>query len=249
MLSYNALFATILGASLLASAPGMHAASGGSVYEQREIYAERERAKRARAAKREAGIAGAEKYYLGVDIGRFGADQSPFSSGAHGTVLFGQLGMDVNDDLSVELRGGFSMKGVSTASDADRVVDRDFDEVSANPDAYLDLFWGVYVRNNLSQFLADTANPRFEPYLVLGITYATISAVSEATTTLAGVSSTATNLDTVGFATISYGLGATFSMNNNVSYDIEFMRYVNKNGFAVNGLTLGMNWTLEFRER
>lgn len=264
MFSHNTLLATALGTLVLAFAPGVHAASagaayeqsninggsaqgefetsGGSVYKEREIYAKRRRVRRAGGTWHEAGMTPPpQRNYIGLDIGQFGTNQDLSSSGTHGTVLIGQLGIGINDFLSLELRGGLSVNGISTASDATRIVAREWYEVAANPDAYLDLFWGAYARANLLRVSPSTSRSQFAPYLMLGYTRATISAVREPSTT-EDASSTENVLDTTGPQSISYGLGATLVLKSGVSFSVEYMRYFSESDFSIEGVTLGMNW-------
>ena len=100
------------------------------------------------------------------------------------------------------------------------IADDDYEGI----DLELDQFWGVYAKVGIPTGAA------FYPYVVLGYTKAELELSGN------GYSESDSGNDT------SYGIGANFSVNDNVGVFAEYMNWYDKDEVEITGFNIGVNY-------
>ena len=121
----------------------------------------------------------------------------------------GKLGTYFNENFSGEIR-----LGLGITDDTVNVFGTDVDVEIPN-------YFGAYVRGGIP------VTEGFYPYIVAGYTRGKIEGSA------LGESFSETESD------VSYGLGADFSVSNDVDITLEYMNYLDKDGVEVDGISLG----------
>lgn len=91
-------------------------------------------------------------------------------------------------------------------------------------DVDIDNIYGVYLKAGLPTQVG------LYPYVLLGMTHAKVEVSRH------GVSESDSDTD------ISYGFGADYWFNTQISAGLEFTKYYDKSGDEISGLTLGLNF-------
>lgn len=131
--------------------------------------------------------------------------------------------VDVDADLGVLfLRGGYQINKY-LAVEA-RLGEGVQDEKIHGVKLELDEMYGVYAKVGLPTDVG------LYPYALLGMTHAKLKG------SVPGYSTTSTDSD------ISYGIGADYWFNKQLSAGLEYANFYDKDGDTISGLTLGVNY-------
>tara|TARA_R110001592_G_scaffold357853_1_gene661654 strand:+ start:83 stop:619 length:537 start_codon:yes stop_codon:yes gene_type:complete len=155
-------------------------------------------------------VALAEQNYAGGSIAFVDYSEEAISDDASLMMLSGRLGTKFNENLSGEIRIGFGI-----GDDSVNVFGNDVD-------VELDTMFGAYVRGGIQ------AADKFYPYVVLGYTR------GEVTASVPGFSDSESESD------VSFGLGADVDINEKLTFNAEYMNYLDKDGVEVDGFSLGI---------
>ncbi|MFL0800432.1 MAG: porin family protein [Agarilytica sp.] len=157
------------------------------------------------------GTVHAEGGYYGGNFSFLDYSEQGVSDDASLTAIYGRLGTSFNENFSGELRIGLGMGDDSVA----------FDDLDVNVE--LDNMYGAYVRGGVP------VSEAFFPYVVLGYTR------GEVTASVSGFSSVS-----VSESDISFGFGSDISVSQNVSINLEYMNYLDKDGGEISGFAIGV---------
>lgn len=155
-------------------------------------------------------IANAGDNYFGGNLASIEYSEDGVSDEASLTAIYGRIGTHFNENFSGEIRAGFG------------VGDDTVDVFGFDVDVEFENFFGAYVRGGFQ------AAPAFYPYAVLGYTRGEVKA------SVSGFSDTATESD------MSYGIGADFSINDNMMINFEYLNYLDKDEAEISGFTIGL---------
>lgn len=157
------------------------------------------------------GYAQAENGYYGGSFSFLDYSEAEIDDDASLTAVFGRLGTNFNENISGEIRLGFGV--------GDDNVNLDGFDV----DVELDTMFGAYIRGGVP------VTESFFPYVIFGYTRGEVSA------SIAGLGSTSeTETDT------SFGLGADVNVNQDITINIEYMNYFDKDGAEIDGFSIGL---------
>lgn len=126
------------------------------------------------------------------------------------TSIYGRLGTNFNENISGEFRIGVG------------VGDDSVDVYGYDVDIELDNMVGAYLRGGIP------VTESFFPYAVLGYTRL------ELTASAMGFSESESETD------ISFGLGADVDVNGNITVNVEYINYVDKDGLEIDGFSIGV---------
>jgi opacity protein-like surface antigen len=156
--------------------------------------------------------------------GEVGYTQFKFKEEGVGSVkpnaLRGIVGYEFHPNVAVE---GMLAFGISDDSIS---VDEGFGPI--NVDLKLQHAYGIYVKPKFN------VTPEFEVFGRLGYTQAKF----KATASFAGVSVSESDSD----GDVSYGLGAAYRFNPRMSVGLDYMRYSDKDGVKVDGVTVSFGY-------
>lgn len=128
------------------------------------------------------------------------------------TSIYGRAGAKLNDYLSAEIRAGVGVGDDSVG----------FLGVDVNVE--LENFFGAYVRGGI-----PTGSIAY-PYIIAGYTRGEVEASA------LGFSESESESD------ISYGVGLDLNMNEQITLNIEYINYLDKNETEVSGFSVGVVW-------
>jgi opacity protein-like surface antigen len=152
----------------------------------------------------------AEQNYAGGSIAFIDYAEEGISDDASLTMIAGRLGTKFNEHLSGEIRIGLG------------IGDDSVDVFGTDVDIELDTMFGAYVRGGIQA--ADS----FYPYVVLGYTRGKVTA------SVPGFSTSESESD------VSFGIGADVDINDKLTFNAEYMNYLDKDGVEVDGFSLGI---------
>tara|TARA_R110001583_G_scaffold60835_3_gene180416 strand:+ start:998 stop:1546 length:549 start_codon:yes stop_codon:yes gene_type:complete len=156
--------------------------------------------------------AGTPAVYFGGNLATLKYAEARLHDDATIKSFYGRIGLQLNSNFSGELRAGMGLR------------DETIDVIGTDVDLELDHFYGAYLRGGFQ------ASEEVSPYVVIGYTK------GELTASEPGVGSkTASESD------MSFGFGVDFLVDNLVTVNIEYMRYLDKDGFDVSGPSLGIS--------
>lgn len=127
--------------------------------------------------------------------------------------LVGKAGVNVNPYLAAELRVGFGVKDYSISGNG------------VTAELEVDYLVGGYIVAGI-----PNSSPIY-PYAVLGATKAELTATVRAFGESASVSDSDSD--------VSYGVGANFAVNEQVSLNAEYMSYLDKDSVKISGISIG----------
>lgn len=151
------------------------------------------------------------KVYFGGNIAALKYTESRIDDDATLRSLYGRLGIKINDNFSGELRAGMGLR--------DETLNRSGSDVSIE----LDHMYGAYIRGGFQ------ANDEISPYVILGYTGGELISSEPGSPTV-----------TTSTSDISMGFGLDFLVDN-LTVNIEYMRYLNKDGVKVSGPAFGIS--------
>jgi hypothetical protein len=128
-------------------------------------------------------------------------------------LIYGVLGSQLNENFALEVRAGTGF------SDGDIAV------FGTEFDIELDKYVGAYLK------IGAPINENFYPYAIVGYTRA------ELTVTGGGFSDSESDSDT------SFGLGARFGSSSDMNFAVEYIRYYDKDGEELGGLSANVVWS------
>ena len=140
-------------------------------------------------------------------------DYSELGADASVFALSGRIGSQWNENFSGELRAGFGLGDDTVTLFGESV------------DFKLNHYIGAYVRGGAQ------VGESFYPYVVIGLTR------GEAEASVSGFSASTSESD------FSFGLGADFDLSESLSFNIEYMNYLDKDGGELSGFSLGLSTT------
>lgn len=126
------------------------------------------------------------------------------------TAIYGRLGAQLNENISVETRLGFG------------VGDGDLHYQGIDINAEIDSLLGIYAR------AGAPVSESFYPYVIVGLLRGELST---SITGFGAASESETDM--------SYGVGADISVNDTSSVNVEYMNWFDKDGVEISGLSLG----------
>ncbi len=153
----------------------------------------------------------AEGGYFGGNFSLLDYSEQGVSDDASLTAIYGRLGTNFNDNFSGELRVGLGIGDDSV----------EFDDLNA--DVELDNMYGAYVRGGVP------VSESFFPYIVFGYTR------GEVTASVSGFGSVSESE-----SDISFGLGSDINISQNLSFNLEYMNYLDKDGGEISGFSIGL---------
>lgn len=162
-----------------------------------------------------AGGAYAAGPYIGLGYTQFQYDNDDYHSDTiknDGVVL--RAGVDFTEWLALEVRGGMGL-----SDDDDNGVQYEMDNM-----------YGGYLKLSLPM------SENVRPYVIGG--YTRINGDLEYRTQLAG--STITVKDSRDLDDQSYGAGIDFGVTDTLGVNLEYMRYYDKDGEEISGITVGL---------
>ncbi|WP_157982824.1 porin family protein [Aliidiomarina minuta] len=163
------------------------------------------------------------QWYAGANVSQIDYDESGFDS-FNPITLNAVVGRNITPYYGFEARAGF---GVNDDSVSDV-----FEGYNISLDLSVDYILGVYARGNLP------VNERFSVYGLLGVSQAKITAKASVSGTGQSASGSFSESET----DISYGVGASFSVNERVSLQLEYLNVVSPSEFDISALSLGFSY-------
>ena len=128
-------------------------------------------------------------------------------------LIYGVLGSQLNDNVALELRAGTGFS------------DGDVTFLNTKIDIELKKYVGAYVK------IGAPVNESFYPYAIAGYTRAELRLSS------GGFSDSESDSD------VSLGLGARFGASSDVNFAVEYIRYYDKSGEELGGLSGNVVWS------
>jgi opacity protein-like surface antigen len=156
--------------------------------------------------------AGTPTVYYGGNLAALKYTEAELHDDATIKSFYGRIGLQLNSNFSGELRAGMGLR------------DEAIDVFGTDVDLELDHFYGAYLRGGFQ------ASDEVSPYVIIGYTK------GELTGSAPGAESA-----TVSESDMSLGFGVDFLVDNLVTVNIEYMRYLDKDGFDVSGPSLGIS--------
>jgi outer membrane immunogenic protein len=127
------------------------------------------------------------------------------------TALYGRVGTNWNENFSGELRVGLG------------IGDDTINVLGTDVDFELNHFLGAYVKGGAQ------VNEVFYPYAILGFTRGEVEASAF------GFSVSESETD------VSFGLGADFTISESLTFNVEYMNYLDKDDAELSGFALGFS--------
>lgn len=152
----------------------------------------------------------AQETYVGGNAAFLDYSEDGIRDEASLTAIYGRLGSQFNEILSAEFR-----LGLGIGDDSIGFMGRDVDVDLKN-------MFGAYVRAGLP--VTDV----FYPYAVIGYTR------GEVEYSLSGFGS-----DSDAESDVSFGVGSDFSLGQQMTINVEYMNYLDKNGVEIDGFSVG----------
>jgi opacity protein-like surface antigen len=157
------------------------------------------------------GAVQASEPYAGASISFLDYSEDVIDDEASLTAAVVRVGTEFNENLSGEIRVGIG------------IGDDSIEYLGVDIDTELDTLFGGYLRFGVP--VADG----FFPYAILGYTR------GEITFSASGFGS-----DTESESDTSFGLGADVDLNQNITFNVEYMNYFDKDGAEIDGFSLGV---------
>lgn len=153
----------------------------------------------------------AEGAYYGGNLSFLDYSEEGISEDPSLTAIYGRLGTNFNENFSGEFRVGFG------------VGDDSINVLGTDADVELDSLFGAYLRGGIP------VSENFFPYVVLGYSR------GEITASVSGVGS-----ESESETDASFGLGADINVSSNLTINLEYMNYFDKDGAEINGFSVGL---------
>lgn len=150
--------------------------------------------------------------YLGGNLAALKYTEAGLHDDATFKSIFGRIGLQITANFSGELRAGMGLRDESVAV------------LGTDVDLELDHFYGAYLRGGFQ------ASDEVSPYVIIGYTEGELTG-----------SAPGANSATVSESDMSLGFGVDFLVDNSVTVNIEYMRYLDKEGFDVSGPAFGIS--------
>jgi opacity protein-like surface antigen len=156
-----------------------------------------------------AGTAQAQNGYAGANLNFLEYSENSIDDDASLTAGTFRLGAQINQYLSGELRAGIGFN-----DDTVKVSGTDVD-------IELDYLFGAYIRGGFP------VTERIYPYAVIGVTRGKVTA------SVPGISTSESETDT------SFGVGVDFTVIDQVTLNVEYMSWFDKDGTEIDGFSVG----------
>lgn len=153
---------------------------------------------------------GKEGNYFGFGATQFNIEDPSFEADV--MTLDGRLGMHFNEIFSGEIRAGFGINDDTVNFDLNSQIIYEMKN-----------YYGAYFR------VGVPAVDSFYPYVIVGHTRGKVKME------LVGSPANATE----SMSDVSYGLGSDFALSDDFDLTVEYMKYLDKDGVEVDGVSLG----------
>lgn len=154
--------------------------------------------------------------YMGANYVFVTYEEDGFADDVDLGALTAKVGAKFNPYVAAELRAGFG------------VADETASAYGVSGKIELDYLIGGY-----AVFGLPTETPIY-PYIIVGYTK------GELTASVSGPSGSASA--SASESDISYGVGANFSLRDNIQMNAEYMQYLDKDGAEISGLSIGVSY-------